>query len=301
MILATHWHDDHIQGMAKTLRECRNAQFAMSAALREQQFIQLVMEVDAQNRLVRHNSSASEFSEIFECLASRSQGQFVVGPTSYAHDGCRLFLGGYDNATEVWTLSPSAATVTNALASLADRLVTAGDTRRFKRFSPNDLSVALLVKTGVYSLVLGADLETTASDQFGWKAVLNSTVRPRHLSDGIKIAHHGSANADHDDIWTSMLIENPIAFVTPFAKLSVPLPTEDDVGRMKGRTDRLYCTTWPPSKKPPRRKGVDGIVQGATKSRRAINPASGHIRLRLDLSDPSAPPSVELFGSARRL
>lgn len=301
MILATHWHDDHIQGMAKTLRECRNAQFAMSAALAGPQFVQLVLEVDAQNRLVKHNSSASEFSEIIEFLTSRSPGRFVVGPTLYAQDGCRLFLGGYDNSTEVWTLSPSAATITNTFASLADRLVTAGEARRFKRFSPNDLSVALLVKTGVYSLVLGADLETTASGEFGWKAVLNSTVRPRHLSDGIKIAHHGSANADHDDIWTSMLIRNPIAFVTPFAKLSVPLPTEDDVERMKEQTDRLYCTTWPPSKKPPRRRGVDGIVQGATKSRRAINPASGAVRLRLDLSDPSALPAVELFGSAKRL
>ena len=300
-VLATHWHDDHIQGMAKTLRECPKAQFVMSAALARQQFIPLVLEVNAQNRLVKHNSSASEFTEILEILASRASSRFVVGPDLYAQDGSRLFRGGYNNATEVWALSPSAATITNAHANLAELLVTAGEAHRFKRFAPNDLSVALLVQTGDYSLLLGADLETTAADQFGWKAVLNSTLRPRRPSDAIKIGHHGSANADHDDIWTSMLIQKPIAVVTPFAKLSDPLPTDDDVERVREHTDMLYCTTWPPSKKPPKRRGVDGIVQGATKSRRAINQAGGHVRLRLDLNDTSALPTIELFGSAKRL
>jgi hypothetical protein len=301
LILATHWHDDHIQGLARTLRECPEAQFAMSAALAGQQFIQLVLEVDAQNRLVKHNSSASEFAEILDVLASRASSRFVVGPNLYAQDGSRLFRGGYKNATEVWALSPSAATITNALAGLADRLVTAGEAHRFKRFTPNDLSVAIVVQTGQYSLLLGADLETTTADEFGWKSVLNSTLRPRRPSEAIKIGHHGSANADHEGIWTTMLVQKPIAVVTPFAKLSDPHPTTDDVERVRAHTDRLYCTTWPPSKKPSKRRGVDGIVQGATKSRRAINQAGGHVRLRLDLNDASALPTIELFGSAKEL
>jgi hypothetical protein len=300
-VLATHWHDDHIQGLATTLRECPNAQFTMSAALAGSQFVQLVLEVDAQNKLVKHTSSASEFAEIFEILQARASTAYVVGPHLYAQDGMRLFCGGHNGTTEVWSLSPSAATISNALADLADRLVTPGEARRFKRFSPNDLSVALLVRTEKYSLLLGADLETTTADQFGWKAVLSSNVHPTDLSGAIKVAHHGSENADHDGIWTSMLAQKPIAVVTPFSELSDPRPRHEDVQRIRGRTDELYCTTWPLSKKPPKRKGVDGIVRGATRSRRAVNQSGGYVRLRLDLGDPSVAPDVELFGSAKRL
>jgi hypothetical protein len=300
-IVATHWHDDHIQGLATLLRECPNAHFVMSAALASQQFFQLALEVDAQNRLIKYNSSASEFAEILQVLESRVNGPYVVGPNIYAQDGSRIFCGGYGGATEVWALSPSAATVTNALTNLAERLLTAGECRRFKRFSPNDLSVAILVQTGSYDLLLGADLENTVAQHFGWKAVLSSTTRPATQSNAFKIAHHGSANADHDDIWLTMLAKQPIVVVTPYAKLAKPLPRDTDVQRIKSRTNMAYCTTWPPSKKPPKRRGADGIIRGATKRRRALNQNSGHFCLRLDLTNSSATPTVALFGSAQRL
>ncbi len=298
MIVATHWHDDHIQGLATLLGECSNAQFVMSAALGPQQFFQLVLEVNAQNRLVKHNSSASEFAEILDVLASRARGPYAVGPSVYAQDGSRIFRGGHAGTAEVWALSPSAATVTNALTNLAGQLVTGGEC---KRFSPNDLSVAILVRAGIYDLLLGADLENTAAPEFGWKAVLSSVAHPATQAGAFKVAHHGSANADHEEIWSEMLVKEPVAVVTPFAKLTEPLPRGTEVQRIKSRTSELYCTTWRPSKKPPRRRGVDGIVRGATKTRRAVNPKSGHLRLRIDLSNSPATPAIKLFGSATRL
>ncbi|MBL7038429.1 MAG: MBL fold metallo-hydrolase [Pirellulaceae bacterium] len=301
MIVATHWHDDHIQGLATLLSECSNAQFVMSAALGTQQFFQLVLEVNAQNRLVKHDSSASEFAEILDVLESRTRGPYAVGPSVYADDGKRIFRGGHAGTAEVWALSPSAATVTNALTNLAGQLLTGGECKRFKRFTPNDLSVALLVRAGNYDLLLGADLENTAAPEFGWKAVLSSAVRPATQAAAFKVAHHGSANADHDEVWSTMLVKEPIAVVTPFAKLAEPLPRGTDVQRIKSRTSELYCTTWRPSKKPPRRRGVDGIVRGATKTRRAMNPKSGYLCFRVDLSNSPATPAIELFGCATRL
>lgn len=300
-VLATHWHDDHIQGLAKVLTECSNAQFVMSGALSGPQFIQLVLEVEAQNRLVKHTSSASEFAEILKILKDRAVGRYVVGPNIYAQDGLRIFQGGHNGTMEVWALSPSSATVTNSLAHLADRLMTPGEAQRFKRFSPNDLSVAILVQTVDFHLLLGADLENTNDEQFGWKAVLKSALRPQSHSTTFKVAHHGSVNADHEDVWKRMLVEQPLAVVTPFAKLSKPLPTKTDAARIKDRAGQAICTTWPPSKKPPRRKGVDGIVRGATKSRTALNRKSGYVRLRLDLSNSGSQPKIEMFGSAKQL
>jgi hypothetical protein len=300
-LVATHWHDDHIQGIAEVLRECTNARFVMSAALESQQFYQLVLEVNAQNRLVKHNSSASEFADIIEILESRAAAEYVVGADMYVSDGHRVFHGGHGSVVDVWALSPSATTITNAMAGLADRLLTGGDCRRFKHFGANDLSVAILVQAGGYELLLGADLENTAAPHFGWKAVLNSATRPKTRANAFKIAHHGSANADHNDIWLSMLIDKPASVVTPYAKLAEPLPRDSDLRRIKTRTNALFCTTWPPSRKPPKRRGVDGIISSATRNRRAINSDTGHVRLRVDLNDRSARPTIELFGSAKRL
>ena len=300
-ILATHWHDDHIRGLADTLRACPQAKFAMSAALAERQFIQLVLEVDASNRLVTHNSSASEFAEILDILQSRASSKYAIGPAMYAQDGTRLYRGGHDGAAELWALSPSAATITNAKVNLADKLLAPGPARRFRQFSPNDLSVAVLVRAGKYSLLLGGDLETTVPDEFGWKAVLDSQSRPQHQADAFKVAHHGASNADHDGIWSTLLVSQPIAVVTPYARLAEPRPRNHDVQRIKKRTNRAYCTTWPPTRKPQKRRGVDGIIRGATRHRRVVNSTSGHIRLRIDLADESAGPQVDLFGSATQL
>jgi hypothetical protein len=179
--------------------------------------------------------------------------------------------------------------------------LTPGAAKRFKQLTPNHLSVAMLAIAGHYSLLLGADLERTPEAQFGWDAVLASTVRPNQISDAFKVAHHGSITAEHGDVWTKMLRASPIAVVTPFSKLPKPLPKDGDIKRLKGKCGVVYCTTWPTSSKPPRRKRVDAMAKSATKSRRVVSRKSGAIRLRMDLADTSAKPIIDTFGSAKEL
>jgi glyoxylase-like metal-dependent hydrolase (beta-lactamase superfamily II) len=40
--IATHWHDDHIRGLGRIMRECTSAAFVCSAALRTREFLTLV-------------------------------------------------------------------------------------------------------------------------------------------------------------------------------------------------------------------------------------------------------------------
>jgi hypothetical protein len=98
-----------------------------------------------------------------------------------------------------------------------------------------------------------------------------------------------------------MLLPEPIALLTPYAKLSNPLPTKEVVERIKALASRAYCTAWPTSQKPPRRQGIDGIVGAATKSRRALLPSGGNFRLRLRLNDPASVLTVELIGLAKQM
>lgn len=58
-ILATHWHDDHVKGLADIVRRCPQATFAMSAALEQAQFFQLVYEANESNKLVEVSSRTS--------------------------------------------------------------------------------------------------------------------------------------------------------------------------------------------------------------------------------------------------
>ncbi|MEO0250326.1 MAG: MBL fold metallo-hydrolase [candidate division WOR-3 bacterium] len=39
-VIATHWHDDHVRGLAATLEACPNAEFVCSAALRGREFLE---------------------------------------------------------------------------------------------------------------------------------------------------------------------------------------------------------------------------------------------------------------------
>ena len=300
-ILATHWHDDHIKGLGDIVRACPNAKFAMSGALEGEQFFQLVLEVEASNKLVSGSSSATEFAGILEELLRR--GKRIACPDFYAQDAMILFKeGGYRKSAFVQALSPSSETVTHAMADVASRIMTIGGVRRFRHLSANDLSVAVHVRVGELSLLLGGDLENTSDAAFGWKAVLVSPSLPIGKSQVFKIAHHGSPNADHKDVWSKLLGTDPVSVVTPYTRLPQPLPSESDIKRIKQYTRNLLCTTWPPSAKPPRRPGVEQLVETATKKRWAMNLKPGFVRIRIDLSAQQiGSPEVLTFGSARGL
>ncbi|MDE2822319.1 MAG: MBL fold metallo-hydrolase, partial [Chloroflexota bacterium] len=42
LIVATHWHDDHIRGMAKLVEACPDALFSCAAALRRDEFLSAI-------------------------------------------------------------------------------------------------------------------------------------------------------------------------------------------------------------------------------------------------------------------
>lgn len=295
-ILATHWHDDHIQGLADIVRRCPDAPLIISGALKSEQFFQLVYEIEHRNKLVAASSTATEFADILDQFASI--GQVTPAPDMFASDGSMLYQGGYLGCVSVQALSPSAATIVDASANLIETLCTGLPIRKFNAFSPNHLSVAVQVTAGPNELLLKADLENTDQPQFGWKAVLQSPFRPKRRSQVVKVGHHGSSNAHNDQVWDEMISLNPLSVVTPYSRLRHPLPQPSDLVRLKVRTSQLYVTTWPPTSRPKRRRGIDGAISAATRLRRALNRDPGFVRIRFDLAQTVPTANIELFGSA---
>lgn len=297
-ILATHWHDDHVRGLATLVRRCPSATFAISAALEPDQFYGLVFEVEQRNKLVSETSTAREFADILDHFLDLNQHP---SPDVLAQTGSILFRGGIGKAVTIQALSPSAATVTDCGADLVSKLCTAHPTRKFRRTGPNDLSVAVQVSAGPIDLLLKADLEDSSSELYGWKAVLNDSVRPPQSSAIVKVGHHGSPNADNSEVWVQMVEADPVCIVTPYTRGHRPLPHDEDITRLKTHTSNLFITSSETTRRTKHAGGIKRQIKAATKVRRGIPREPGFVRLRLDLTSSSPQPNVELFGSAKEL
>jgi hypothetical protein len=202
---------------------------------------------------------------------------------------------------KVHALSPSAQTVTDAMVSFARTLPSIGKgIQPFPCVTPNDQSVVLLVETQGVHLLLGGDLERGSNPQRGWQAVVNSTVRPKLLSSGYKVAHHGADNGDLEEIWTHLNDKEPKALLTPYAGGKKPRPSDDDVTRIKGKTSHIYCTVWPP-KQAPAGRVVDRTMNDVARNRRMIPKRPGHIRLRVPLTGKANQIVVDLFNNAKKI
>lgn len=302
LIVVSHWHDDHIGGMARLLERAGQAKFACSGALRCEEFLALVTG-DREVQLIEQSSGVREFSAILDVLKCRATQRGTVGPDYWAGEGMRLYQRGGPNPIEVWAMSPSAQTTTDGYRSLANIVPATGESiRRFCHPSPNDLSVVLKVCTPSVQFLLGGDLEASNSTRHGWRAVLASTTVPQGRAQVYKVAHHGSENADLPQVWQDLLDEQPYAILSPYAKGRNPRPSLDDVERMKGHTDHLYCTTWPPTKSPkPRDPAVMRTMRETVLANWAVPDTKGQIRLRVPHDGNHANVGVELINGAKQL
>jgi beta-lactamase superfamily II metal-dependent hydrolase len=299
LIVATHWHDDHIRGLASMLRRAPGAHFACSAALDTDNFFTLV---EAASSAIQGRSGVDEFASIFEFLvenAPSGKAKKLAAPMFAIENRKLLNLAGRSRPfpATVTALSPSDGTVRLAFTDIAQWLPKTGEAqRRITNRSPNHTSVVLWIEAGARRALLGADLEHNGHPGEGWMAVLACHQDPRAAAL-FKVPHHGSSNADCPDVWAKMLVENPVAVVTPFSSGN-PLPKSSDLQRLGGRTKSLYCTAAGAGKPPSRDALVEKAVRRVATERRVIEGQPGHVRVRWPLSGKTANPSVELFNGA---
>jgi len=70
LVIATHWHDDHVRGLGNILAACGNATFACSYALKSQEFLALVCKCAQAS--TRSTSGVDEFNKVINELQKRS-------------------------------------------------------------------------------------------------------------------------------------------------------------------------------------------------------------------------------------
>ena len=290
LIVATHWHDDHIRGMAQLVEMCGNAIFCCASALVDKEFLAFLAAVEGRPA-TPDGSGARELYRVFGLLSERGANR------DFALSNRRIFN---QTGCAIWTLSPSDAAYETFLRRIGRIRPEIGETKkRVPALEPNDASVVLLIELDETAVLLGADLERR-----GWMDILDNDQRPDSKASVFKVPHHGSENAHVDRAWSELLTERPSAVVTPWRRGRGSLPADTDIQRILSFSDRAYITASPTmhlNRNMPRgNRMVERTIRESGAAFRRVSPSDGMVRLRRK-PGLMADWNVELIGSAQQL
>ena len=218
LIVATHWHDDHIRGLGQLVDVCSSARSVLSSAFSRREF-KVLLDHYSQEPTIRSNG-LTEMLKTLSALDARDRaGTTIVRPKLAIADR-RIYQSTITIESEqknvaVSSLSPSDAAVVQALTSFSNLIPKLkSPKRRIIAPQPNHSSVVLWCEIGEHRLLLGADLECTSDTEAGWIAIVNNSTVLSANSDRakvFKIPHHGSQNGHEASVWTNILLSAPFA------------------------------------------------------------------------------------------
>lgn len=295
LIACTHWHDDHIAGISRLLAACKNADFSLSSALSSREFARIVEVFKDWNlrQPIPISSGVAELTAAIEILKADGKRPKL------AISNRQIWQSASGNS-RLFALSPSDETLINAnaqFAALMPHMWT--EKTRAKDGSPNHIAVAMHLSVGAHSALLGSDLEEHNNPLIGWSAIVTDLSRPSTKAGFFKVAHHGSATAEHPGIWSDLLSAGPISVMSPFSRTRDPLPTAEQRAAIKHRSRRSFVTADLEQRALKRRGAVARSV--AANNLRLAQPNLGWVRSRISMSDPHADWAVELGGDAVEL
>jgi len=289
LVIATHWHDDHIRGMASMVEQCPAARFCCSGALRSQELLAMMGRLEKKH-LSAAGSGVRELHRVFSRLRETKR------VPAYAFANRLMFRGEY---CDIWSLSPGHRVFQASLQSIADLVPhESGSKTRLPSLSPNEIAVVLWIEFGNFSLLLGADMERR-----GWTAILSDTERPAGRASVYKVPHHGSKNADEPAVWKRMLEAESVAVLTPWRRGSHVLPTMPDARRISKATPKAWITDKGLSRHANIRHDNRAVARTLRESGARIQrleASGGMIRLRRVIGS-GAQWTVETFGNACNL
>ena len=292
LVVASHWHNDHIKGISNLISEATEAKFAISSALKSSEFGTL-LEID-HNAHTRQRS-ISELRLALQTLKERGT------PITTASQDKDIWCNS-DETCLVQALSPSDFAEGFAREEIA-QIVQGFDAanRRILNINPNHNSIVIRIKAGDKDILLGSDLEESSEIGMGWSAILTAIHRPRRSASTFKVAHHGSETSYTPKIWEELLISNPVALITPFKGGKTKLPTLEYSNKILAHTPHAYITSDPNVKFKPKKRDskVAKTIKQLGYSPIELSYPDGHIRLRSKIDESSW--QIELFGSALAL
>jgi len=307
LVVATHWHDDHVAGLSALFAACKSATFCCPQALTQREFTQLAEAYDGQT-IGQARSSKELYSCLKEVVARGSNAlmpplKFASADKVVLRSAVVLPVGQIE--LRVSTLSPSDEMGRRALQSMAEQFAALGKGAppdRTPSASPNNVATVVRVDVGPRSLLFGSDLEEEKNGRLvGWSAVLTGTLSLERLSAVFKVAHHGSKTGHHDGVWNQMLTGNPLCLLTPFRYARHRIPSAEERARILALTNRAFISSDPNRQSVIRARQfrkAEALINASARKRRLAVDQVGHIRWRASIEDSSDLGKIELFDGA---
>lgn len=276
LVLATHWHDDHVRGLADVVEACEGARFLCPASVRTDEFLVLT-----QSNVLGSGQTTSgvrEFARVLEIVRSRrAAGQSNAGPGLVVEN---TVVGDSPRCT-VKALSPSSAALERAMAAIAGVLPQPLRPHlRVRSPSSNEDSIALWVAGESGRALLAADVERQATDDRGWGAILSLRPAAAGRAGLVKLPHHGSESGHDQRMWDELLEREPAGMLTPWRRGARSLPTEDDRRRLVGLAPGAVLVGSSESRLGRYDRAVERTLKEVTESRSGATGRMGHARAR---------------------
>lgn len=281
-VIASHWDDDHVNGLAEVYAAAESAKFVCSPTMISNEFKSL-LSTWGLGSLLPFGSGVDEFSQVLKILKRRAGDARYPSPV-LAGSNKRVWWRTEQPQVEVLSLSPSDSASLAASARLSQIVAESdGLRRRIPRIEDNHSSVVISIRVADTAVLLGGDLQIRADRTQGWNAVIDT--HDGRVHEPYKIAHHGSENGDCDEIWAKLLKPTPLVVTTPYVRGHLRLPKITDCDRILTRTSRSFLTA-PPI---PGRVRIDDKTAEKTMREAALNLQSvpgrfGHVRIRRTLA-----------------
>lgn len=300
LIICTHWHDDHIQGISELYNLCTEAIFCCAKANDLKKFLKFVCLDYEKIQSAPSNSSTYEFNKCIDILNNRNSD------LKFANRDQLLYASKYKNLLlEVYSLSPSDHSLRLFDLKLSELLQDYIQTnRKLINQTPNDQSVVIYLKLGHHNFLLGADLEVSNNLKTGWDDIFTQSqvIKISNKCIYFKIPHHGSKNGFHKDQWKILVEKNPICTLTPWNKNKY-LPQKNMITKLKGLADELYITSQslgkPKAKK--RDRWTEKTIKTFNDSITEIKYYKGTITTKIDITNPKTTLITTTSGTAVKL
>lgn len=302
IVVATHWHDDHVAGLSGALEACQTAVFCCPDALSNKDFLRLAE---------LYKEAPAGFptgpEEIIRAIEISSLRSKTFGKQMLKWAKADNLIWASSQARMI-ALSPSDEMIRRAIEFMIreyNRAVSGNKLLdRLTPQMPNDTATVVRLDVGERSILLGSDLETERDPLVGWRAVLDTVSATERRSSVYKVAHHGSKSGCYPDVWSKLLLPNPLALLAPFRWGRHKLPNLTDRARILGMTDRAFISAHPDRDAPPggrRSPKVESFIKQTAKNRRRACGPVGQVRWRATIHDLADEGTVDLFDGALHL
>ncbi len=287
-IVASHWHDDHVRGISQFSDKYPSAEFAISGVLNDREAMAFLAAYSGE--LSSQLSRGTR--ELYDVILNRE----IVYPALHRSIVLETTLNG--KQVRVTAISPLPAAFAQFISHAAEnRALKDGAINHAPDLQPNTEAVALHIDFGDDAVLLGADLEERPG--LGWSAVVaDKWSGERRPATAYKVAHHGSYTGDCPCIWTTLLMPDPVACLTPYTLAGRRLPTDLDKQRLKTNSQYIYICSGA-SRRPEMDARLLKRLGDICGNIARADAGFGAVRLRKPAGAPSW--NVELFGAAQAL